>query len=194
MPVVPGALHQPAEENLSSSGTNVRVENAECWLLICDIAGSTRLAAQHGVEEWARLCGSWFYGCKRVIDRSGGAIADYLGDGFIAYWRDAPDLEPRLQAALTHLCAGQSQCPPAFRMVLHFGMVSICGQPGRGEETLFGAEANFAFRLEKLAGSLGELRLMSSAAQSRLAHLTPAESAGLHGLKGFSGEHEVFRF
>ena len=190
----PWAAPHPAVEAVSTSGTDVRVEKADCWLLICDIISSTRLAAQHGVEEWARLCGGWFFGCKRVIERSGGAMADYLGDGFIAYWKDAPETEIRLQGAVMHLRAGQEQCPPSFRMVLHFGMVSICGQPGRGEETLFGPEVNFAFRLEKLAGSLGEVRLMSCAAQSRLAQQTPTEPAGQHRLTGFPGEHAVFRF
>lgn len=191
----PGSPPQPpAELERTSSKTGVQVQSADCWLLICDIIGSTRLAAQHGVEEWARICGSWFFGCKRVIERSGGTVADYLGDGFIAYWKDAPEPELRLQAALTHLRAGQEQCPPPFRMVLHFGAVSICGQPGRGEETLFGPEVHFAFRLEKLAGSLGEPRLMSCAAQSRFAHQVSPEPVGHHRLAGFPGEHALFRF
>jgi len=142
----PGAPPPPAP-NRSPEGlehtsvrTGLQVVSADCWMLICDIVGSTRLAAQHGVEQWARICGGWLLGCKRVIERSSGTVADYQGDGFIAYWKDAAGSDVNLSAALNQLRAGQSQCRPPFRMALHFGVASICGQPGRGEETLFGAE------------------------------------------------------
>ena len=196
----PGAMPPPApsrspeDMERTSVRTGLLVISADCWMLICDIVGSTRLAAHHGVEQWARICGGWLLGCKRVIERSGGTVADYQGDGFIAYWKDSAGSDVNLSAALNHLRAGQQQCRPPFRMALHFGVASICGQPGRGEETLFGAEVHFAFRLEKLAGSLGEARLMSCAAQSRIAHQMPTEPAGDHQLAGFPGEHGVFRF
>lgn len=188
----------PVEESLDQSSvlakTGVHVLAAECWLLICDIQGSTKLAAEHGVQDWARLCGGWFYGCKRIIEKSGGCVADYLGDGFIAYWNNSREREAELAAALRQLRSGQEQCPPPFRMVVHCGAVSICGQPGRGEETLFGSEVHYAFRMEKVAGSLGERRAMSEAAHQRLAELLPTELVGHYPLPGFDGEQVLWRF
>jgi class 3 adenylate cyclase len=188
----------PMEDSMDQSSalakTGVHVLAAECWLLICDIQGSTKLAAEHGVQEWARLCGGWLYGCKRIIEKSGGFVADYLGDGFIAYWKNSREREMELVTTLRQLRSGQEQVPPPFRMVVHFGPVSICGQPGRGEETLYGSEVHYAFRLEKVAGSLGEKRAMSDAARQRLGDALPAELVGRHPLPGFEGEHAVWRF
>lgn len=185
---------EPVDQTSGLAKTGVHVVAAECWLLICDIQGSTKLAAEHGVQDWARLCGSWFFGCKRVIEKSGGCVADYLGDGFLAYWKYSAEHEPDLTTALRQLRSGQEQCPPPFRMVLHFGNASICGQPGRGEETLFGSEVHYAFRLEKVAGSLGEMRAMSDAAEQRLASVLPVELVGHYSLPGFTGEHALWRF
>jgi class 3 adenylate cyclase len=61
-----------------------------------------------------------------------------------------------------------------------------------GEESLMGKEVNLIFRLEKLAGSLGERCGLSGAAQARLAKLLPAHSLGEHELKGFSGKSSFF--
>jgi class 3 adenylate cyclase len=185
---------EPSDQSSALAKTGVHVLAAECWLLICDIQGSTRLAAEHGVQEWARLCGGWFYGCKRIIEKSGGFVADYLGDGFIAYWKSSRERETELVTTLRQLRSGQEQIPPPFRMVVHFGAVSICGQPGRGEETLFGSEVHFAFRMEKVAGSLGEKRAMSDAARQRLGDALPTELVGCYPLPGFEGEHALWRF
>jgi class 3 adenylate cyclase len=185
---------EPIDQTSALAKTGVHVLAAECWLLICDIQGSTKLAAEHGVQEWARLCGGWFYGCKRIIEKSGGCVADYLGDGFIAYWKNSREREADLAITLRQLRSGQEQCPPPFRMVVHFGAVSICGQPGRGEETLFGSEVHYAFRMEKVAGSMGEKRTMSDAARQRLGEMLPTELVGRHPLPGFEGEHALWRF
>jgi class 3 adenylate cyclase len=61
-----------------------------------------------------------------------------------------------------------------------------------GEESLIGKEVNFAFRMEKLAASLGLYLLISAAANDKLGSLIKAKPAGSHELKGFEGKHEFF--
>jgi hypothetical protein len=48
--------------------------------------------------------------------------------------------------------------------------------------------------MEKIAGSLGELRAMSDAAHQRLAETLPSELVGRYAMPGFSGEHALWRF
>ena len=54
-----------------------------------------------------------------------------------------------------------------------------------GEESLMRKEVNLIFRLEKLAGSLGEMLTISDAANAELAGTLSTQSLGLHTLKGF---------
>ena len=54
-----------------------------------------------------------------------------------------------------------------------------------GEESLMGGEVNLVFRLEKLAGSLGEPCCLSEAAQTKLQGLVSPRSLGEFELKGF---------
>jgi class 3 adenylate cyclase len=48
------------------------------------------------------------------------------------------------------------------------------------------------FRLEKLAGSLGEPCGLSEPAHAKLANLIPAHALGEHELKGFEGKCAFF--
>jgi hypothetical protein len=53
---------------------------------------------------------------------------------------------------------------------------------------------NFVFRMEKLAGSLLQPRLMSEAAQSLLQGRLELAEVGAHPLPGFEGEYRFFAF
>ena len=84
-----------------------------------------------------------------------GMIDKYLGDGFLAYWREDENSARNVAAALAQLREAQAQNAPRFRLALHNGMVAIGGVPSIGEESLMGKDVNFVFRMEKLAGALG---------------------------------------
>ena len=77
----------------------------------------------------------------------------------------------------------------AFRFVLHHGQVFVGGGASLGEESLQGKEVHFVFRMEKLAGSIGERRLISEAAKARLPARFQLIDAGRHPLAGFDGDH-----
>jgi len=55
-----------------------------------------------------------------------------------------------------------------------------------------GTEVNFAFRLEKLAASLGEASGLSDAAISKLEGLVPSRRLGDFEMKGFAGKRGFF--
>ena len=61
-----------------------------------------------------------------------------------------------------------------------------------GEESLMGGEVNLVFRLEKLAGSLGEPCCVSETAQTKLQDSLAARSLGEFELKGFEEKCAFF--
>lgn len=178
-----------------AQGTLLEIKTCHCWLLVGDLVNSTQLARQIGHDEAVQRTGDWLSTCKSLIEANGGILNKFLGDGFIAYWPD-PELQRQNQIVnvLEQLNQARNADHPAFRIILHFGEVSMGGGASLGEENLCGQEVIFAFRMEKLAGSLGIPCMISEAAQSRLTPTTPTLEAGRHPVSGFDGEHLFFHY
>jgi adenylate cyclase len=174
-------------------GRTIReIENVACWLLVADIENFTSLSRSLTSNKLATLIGGWVATCKEIIEAHGGTIDKYLGDGFFAYWREDENAAKHVAAAMGALKQAQGCNDPRFRLALHVGSIAIGGVPSMGEESLIGKEVNFAFRMEKLAASLGLYLLISAAANDKLGSLIKAKPAGSHELKGFEGKHEFF--
>jgi class 3 adenylate cyclase len=54
--------------------------------MFCDLVGSTALSAQLDPEEWQEVVRTYQEICAEVIIRYAGHIAQYLGDGVLAYF------------------------------------------------------------------------------------------------------------
>ena len=74
------------------------------------------------------------------------------------------------------------------------GGVVVGGSASMGEESLMGNEVNYVFRMEKLAGALGHLRLLSEPAYARLKPFLTATDQGRHPVPSFEGEFAFFSF
>ena len=170
------------------------VANVPCWLLVADVENFTPLSQSLESEKLARVIGGWVSACKEIIEAHDGLINKYLGDGFLAYWRDYENAATNLVVALKALEEFQGLKNPPFRIALHFGSVVIGGMESMGEESLMGKDVNFVFRMEKLAGSLGISRLASTAARTKVDSLIRCGSVGSHEVKGFEGKHEFFSY
>jgi adenylate cyclase len=168
------------------------IENVPCWLLVADIENFTLLSHSLTSDKLAELIGGWVATCKKIIEEHSGMIDKYLGDGFFAYWREDENAVKNVTAALSRLKQAQECHAPRFRLALHFGLVAIGGVPVMGEESLMGKDVNFVFRMEKLAASLGILRLTSAPGKAKVGSLVRCEPGGSYELKGFEGKHEFF--
>ncbi|MCP5515763.1 MAG: FHA domain-containing protein [Verrucomicrobiales bacterium] len=180
------------ESEPTTAHTLVDFRTERCWLLVADVEGSTRLGQDLAPDELAMLIGQWFLHCQQVVDQAGGTINKYLGDGFLAYWPASEDSQPEIAGLVESLRRLQQRQHPPFRFVLHLGEVFLGGGPSLGEENLSGATVNFAFRMEKLAGSLKERCLLSEAACERLAGTLSPRPVGRHALPGFQGDFPFF--
>jgi len=168
------------------------IENIPCWLLVADIRGFTPLSRQMQSQDLDVLLGAWILTCKEIIENQHGIINKYLGDGFLAYWPEAATSPENIVALISALKELQRKQCPEFRFVVHFGPIAIGGVASMGEESLMGGEVNLIFRLEKLAGSLGEPCALSEAAHTKLGELIPTRSLGEFELKGFEAKCAFF--
>jgi adenylate cyclase len=168
------------------------IEDVPCWLLVADLRGFTPLSREMPSEDLDLLLGAWIFRCKEIIENQHGIINKYLGDGFLAYWRDVSATPEQIVAVISALQQLQRNESLAFRLVVHFGSVAIGDVASMGEESLIGGEVNLIFRLEKLAGSLGQPCCVSETANAKLRGLIETRILGEFELKGFEGKCAFF--
>ncbi|RMF47220.1 MAG: adenylate/guanylate cyclase domain-containing protein [Deltaproteobacteria bacterium] len=180
------------EEAMATIAASNTAKSGDCWLLVADIVSFTKLSQQMGQDEMAQMVGKWILACKQIIERNRGFINKYLGDGFLAFWPlDVTPAETIAQALheLRELQNGQDM---QFRVVVHYGTVRVDSAVSAGEDNLIGPEVNFAFRMEKVCGALGQFCLFSEPAAQQLQEFMEIYDEGTHALKGFQGEHAFY--
>ncbi len=185
----------PAREMVTSTEKTVlEIKTLDCWLLVGDIEDSTGFLKRLAPQEGPRLTGRWLSDCKQIVEENRGVMNKYLGDGFLAYWLNELDLTVPVGRAMQSLKTLQEKKQLHFRTVLHFGSVEIGGGGSLGEESLGGNEVNFVFRMEKLAASMGQPRLVSGPAQEKLKSVLPLSPEGEHPVHNFEGRFPFFTF
>lgn len=164
------------------------------WLLIADIEKFTPLSQTMPGDELAKLVGKWIYSCKEVIEKNYGEINKYLGDGFLAFW-PSPETKPEhIASTLAELKQIQAAGSLPFRLVVHYGSVTIDNALSEGEDALIGPDVNFVFRMEKVAGGLNQRCVVSKTAGELLKQFSPITPQGEHTLSGFNGTHPMFSY
>ena len=76
---------EPTEPSRASSA-RVEAEHRQLTVLFCDMVGSTRIAAELGAEDWREMLRAYQRSITEVVERFDGSIAQYLGDGVLAYF------------------------------------------------------------------------------------------------------------
>src|SRR5207247_6251848 len=109
------------------------IENIPCWLLVADIRDFTRLSRRVQSEDLDVLLGAWIFSCKEIIENQHGIINKYLGDGFLAYWRDAATSPEDIVAVISALTEMQRKERPDVRVVVHFDAVPMGGRAAKGK-------------------------------------------------------------
>jgi pSer/pThr/pTyr-binding forkhead associated (FHA) protein len=72
-------------EQSATQQTVMDIRSTACFLLLADIEKSTQLIHLYSAKQLPVVTGSWFSKCKQLIEKHGGTINKYLGDGFFAY-------------------------------------------------------------------------------------------------------------
>ena len=166
------------------------------WLILADIQGFTRLSQSLEPQELAQMIGCWTSSCRQIMQKHGGNIHKYLGDGWFGSWEDENQTR-QVASCLTDLLEHQKNASPPFRITVHFGKVTSSGSPASDDLGMLGSDVNLLFRLESLAGQLSCDSLISEDAWSRLAgegDLLKADPFGSHLVKGFTQHINCLHF
>jgi adenylate cyclase len=178
----------PAASTLGE--TIVTKRTSDVWLLVTDVENFTPMSQSLPAEELTRKLGVWLRECSDLVERTGGCVDKYVGDGFLAYWEDKPGAAP-FAATLKKITALQSASSLPFRWILHRANLQL-GVSRFGNDSLVGKEINFTYRMEKIAGGLQLPRMLSAPARQVLGDSVAARSVGVQPIKGFEGTYEFF--
>jgi adenylate cyclase len=183
--------------------------SVEAVLLYADLRAFTALADTLPGRELVALLDDCFDCMVRPVERLGGEILKFMGDGLLAIFRTddrrrAETCSAALAAAsealdLMHLLAGRRRdagLPTlGLDIALHVGTVQYgnVGTDSRLDFTAIGPAVNEAARIEAMCTPLGQPLLMSEAfadaARTSRPHLV---SLGRHQLRGVRGTTELF--
>ena len=163
-------LREP-EAGRSPTGTQTRLRRAaeaerrQLTVLFVDLVGSTALSARLDPEDMGAVIRAYHGACAEVVERWGGHVAKYMGDGVLAYfgWPQAHEDEAEravragLVAVVERAGAGwrrRRATPLAARVGIATGLVMVGELIGEGaaqEQTVVGETPNLAARLQALA-------------------------------------------
>jgi adenylate cyclase len=199
----------PAARVFAGTVRRGEVLSVEAVLLFADLSGFTAIADTLPGRELLALLDACFDCMVRPVERLGGEILKFMGDGLLAIFRT--DDRRRAETCTAALAAASEsldlmelvtvkrrdagQPTPGLDIALHVGTVQYgnVGTESRLDFTVIGPAVNEASRIEALCGSLGRPLLVSQAfaeaASGSRRHLV---SLGRHRLRGVREETELF--
>jgi class 3 adenylate cyclase/predicted ATPase len=138
-------------------------ERRQLTVMFCDLVGSTALSGRLDPEDLRGIIGAYHRCCAETIERDGGFVAKYMGDGVLAYFgypqAHEHDAERAVRAGLAvvetvpKLDTGAG-VPLQVRIGIATGLVVVGDLIGTGaaqEQAVVGETPNLAARLQALA-------------------------------------------
>ena len=184
-----------------------RADRRQLTVLFCDLVGSTQLSQQLDPEDLRHVIREYQTTCSPVIERLGGYVSRYMGDGILAifgYPRASEDDAARaVQAGLDIINAlsavdwisrfGTSS-DIAVRVGISTGVVvagDLIGKGAAEQEAVVGETPNLAARLQSLAEP--DTVLIGPRTHRLVRDQFVLTSIGEHILKGFASPVEAWR-
>jgi len=175
-------------------------ERRHLTVLFCDLVGSTAIAAQLDPEEWRDIVASYHRAAAEAITRFGGHVAQYLGDGVMAYfgWPEAHDNDAERAAraglaildAMPKLYDQPTQLKLSVRVGIDSGLVVVGAGVGK-EADVFGDAPNIAARVQNAADA-GTV-MITDATHRLVSGLFVIEDRGMRPLKGIERPVQFYR-
>jgi class 3 adenylate cyclase/predicted ATPase len=174
-------------------------ERRHLTVLFCDLVGSTELAARLDPEEWQETLAAYHRSAATEINRFGGHVANYLGDGVMAYFgfpeAHENDAERAARAGLAIIEAvsrlNRLRGPKlSARVGIDSGAV-VVGAGAGARTDVFGETPNIAARLQ--AAAAPDTLVISAATYRLVAGLFHVEDRGAQMLKGVEQPMQLYR-
>src|SRR6516164_1637601 len=144
----------------SPSPDATRIERRQVTAVFIDLVGSTALASQLDPEDMDRLLQEYRKVCAAVVSKYDGHVAQYQGDGIVAFFgfpaAQEHAAERAVRAGLEIVAAvGRLKRPDGealqSRVGIATGLVAAGTAGAVGAETVVGDAPNLASRLQSLA-------------------------------------------
>ena len=175
-------------------------------VLFCDLVDATTLAGRLDPEDFREVVRAYHQACAEVLHRFYGYVAQYLGDGVLAYFgypvAHEADAQRAVRAGLGILEAldplnTRLALPPGERMNVRLGVhtgVVVVGDVGAGarqEPLALGETPHIAMRLQHLAAP--NMLLISATTYQLSEGYFTCEAMGEQPLRGQSQPLRVYR-
>jgi adenylate cyclase len=166
-------------ERLMAEGAGTQSDIRQVAVMFVDFRSFTAGARSRSPQDVVDRLDGAFAVLVEILDRHGGIVNKFLGDGFLALFGapfDAEDPAHRAVAAAREMLVAMerinrdSSWPLRIGIGIHFGEVVAgnIGSPRRKEYTVIGDTVNFASRLEALNKEFGSQLLISAAVRDVL--------------------------
>ncbi len=169
-------------ERLLDTRSAAKTELRRVAVMFVDFRGFTADARSRTPHEVVNRLDDAFARLVGVVDRHGGIVNKFLGDGFLALFglpfetADAPRCAVTAARKMIEAMArdnAASDWPLRIGISLHYGKVvaGSIGAPNRKEYTVIGDTVNFASRLEALNKTFGSQLLISQVVYEAIAEM-----------------------
>jgi adenylate cyclase len=192
-------------ERLMAEGASTASDIRRVAVMFVDFRSFTAGARARTPEEVVDRLDGAFAVLVEILDRHGGIVNKFLGDGFLALFgapfeaEEAPyhavTAAREMLAAMDEINRGSSW-PLRIGIGIHFGEVVAgnIGSPRRKEYTVIGDTVNFASRLEALNKEFNSQLLISAAVHDAIVHAcADAVSLGEVAVRGYEQPITVWR-
>ena len=191
--------NQPHQANDSHPA---RAERRQLSVMFCDLVGSTALSGQIDPEELNDITREYQSVCAKVIERHGGRIAQFLGDGLLVYFgypvSHEDDAVRAVRAGLEIVGAVEAERERLgkalqVRVGVHTGLAvvgQLFGETNPDPMAISGETPNIAARLQNIAEP-GQV-VVSAATHRLVQGFFVCGSLGIPALKGVVAPIEVF--
>lgn len=173
----------------------------EAVVMFADLKGFTKYSAGRSPQEVAGLLNKCWEVAAAIVERHGGFINKYLGDGFLAVFGVPVELENAETAAAVTAAELQKELTP----ILEPQGLSVCigvhsgpmiaggiGAESRCEFTVIGSTVNLASRIEGLNRALETKCLTSEPVAEKLSENWELRDMGGQMVKGISDKVGVY--
>jgi adenylate cyclase len=192
-------------ERLMAEGTKTDSDIRRVAVMFVDFRSFTAGARTRTPQEVVDRLDGAFAVLVEILDRHGGIVNKFLGDGFLALFGaplEAPDPAHRAVAAAREMLEANQRVnqatswPLRIGIGIHIGEVvaGSIGSPRRKEYTVIGDTVNFASRLEALNKDFNSQFLISEAVRDALGEAGgDAVSLGEVEVRGYERPMAVWR-
>jgi class 3 adenylate cyclase len=178
-----------------------RAERRQVTVIFSDLVGSTVLSARMDPEDLREVISAYQNSVADTVDRFGGFVAKYMGDGVLIYFgyprAHEDDAERAVRAGLELVAAIRDLKTHAAlqtRVGIATGLVVVGDLIGSGasqEQAIIGDTPNLAARLQGVAQPNSVV--ISEGTRKLLGSLFELEDLGPQQVKGISGLYEPGR-